>query len=162
MDIFRAEVKRLLTVTYVATMIPHDDEDRERIRRHREQRADYGFITVERGRDISGILETCDADATFLLDSVTALLSNEMFQGDAVVKEAAVKVASDLSELCEKVKNIIFVSDYIYSDSEIYEGPTEDFRVGLAAVDRTLAGLCDTVLEACAGRLTAFKGEPVL
>ena len=37
---------------YIATMIPVDEEDRERIRRHVADREGLGFETVECGRDI--------------------------------------------------------------------------------------------------------------
>ena len=65
---------------YLATMIPHDDEDRLRIRRHLENRAGLGFQTVECGTDILASLSQMDPDGAVLLDSVTALLSNEMFR----------------------------------------------------------------------------------
>ena len=38
-------------------MIPHDHEDLARIRRHREERAGWGFETLECGRDILACLE---------------------------------------------------------------------------------------------------------
>ena len=37
---------------YVATMIPVDEEDRERIRHHIADRAGMGFETIECGTDI--------------------------------------------------------------------------------------------------------------
>ena len=37
---------------YIATMIPHDEEDRERIRRHVASRAGMGFETLEQGRNV--------------------------------------------------------------------------------------------------------------
>lgn len=36
-----------LPLYYLATMIPHDDEDRARIRRHLSERDGWGFETVE-------------------------------------------------------------------------------------------------------------------
>ena len=59
---------------YLATMIPHDDEDRLRIRRHLENRAGLGFQTVECGTDILASLSQMDPDGAVLLDSVTALV----------------------------------------------------------------------------------------
>ena len=64
---------------YVATMIPADDEDRERIRLHLLDREGMGFETVECGRDILKCLELADPSGTFLLDSATALLLNALF-----------------------------------------------------------------------------------
>ena len=65
---------------YVATMVPFDDEDRSRIKRHIADREGLGFETLELGTDIARCLEQGD-NGTFLIDSVTALLVNEMFSG---------------------------------------------------------------------------------
>ena len=42
---------------YLATMIPADDEDRARIKRHLAERDGWGFTTIEQGRNICGALE---------------------------------------------------------------------------------------------------------
>ena len=41
---------------YAATMIPYDGEDRNRIARHIEDRAEMGFETLEVPRDIASCL----------------------------------------------------------------------------------------------------------
>ena len=74
---------------YLATMIPHDDEDRLRIRRHLDNRAGLGFQTVECGTDILASLSQMEPDGAVLLDSVTALLSNEMFRADGTMDASA-------------------------------------------------------------------------
>ena len=145
---------------YLATMIPHDEEDELRICRHIASRAGKGFTTVERGRDILSCLEEVDAqEGTFLLDSVTALYSNEMFHDGKVDMEAAVRTAEDLRRLAERVKHVVFVSDFIYSDGIEYDPCTEEYRRGLALCDKTLAAACDTVLEVCVGQYILYKGE---
>ena len=70
---------------YLATMIPHDAEDDARIARHRAERAGWGCETVECGVNILAALEKTDPAGVFLLDSVTALLSNEMFRADGTM-----------------------------------------------------------------------------
>ncbi|MBQ2846082.1 MAG: bifunctional adenosylcobinamide kinase/adenosylcobinamide-phosphate guanylyltransferase, partial [Firmicutes bacterium] len=61
---------------YIATMIPHDDEDRARIKRHLSERDGWGFETIEQGLSLTEILhnEAIDKNGVFLMDSVTALL----------------------------------------------------------------------------------------
>ena len=54
---------------YLATMIPHDDEDLLRIRRHLENRAGMGFETVECGTDILSALPKMDPAGAVLLDA---------------------------------------------------------------------------------------------
>lgn len=146
---------------YVATMIPVDEEDRERIRRHVADRAGQDFETIECGTDILSCLERAQADGTFLLDSVTALLQNAMFpkeKGYALDLEAAEKCAADVAEFAKRVSNVVIVSDYIYSDAEAYDPDTERYRACLAGIDRMLAELCDTVIEFSAGQKIIHKG----
>jgi len=143
---------------YVATMEPADEEDGARILRHRQEREGWGFTTLERSRNI-GALEA-DFSGSFLFDSVTALLSNEMFRNDGTVdREAYLRVAEELVQLAKKSGNIVFVSDYIYSDAMKYEELTESYRKGLAWIDRALARACDAVIEVSYGNILFLKGE---
>lgn len=144
---------------YLATMIPHDEEDRERIRRHIKSREGKGFTTIEEGYDILNGLDEADAEGTFLVDSVTALVSNKMFGGGEIVRDAGVRAAGELCEFAKRVKNVIFVSDYIFSDDRRYDEYTEEYRKNLAYCDKTLAALCDTVAEVCVGHYTLYKGQ---
>ncbi len=144
---------------YIATMIPRDDEDRERILRHRLDRAGLGFETIECGRDILGALDRANAGGAFLLDSVTALLSNEMFAADGVHADAGTKIASELIEFVRRAPHTVIVSDFIYADATLYDPLTEAYRAALAHIDRQLARHCDNVLECVSGLVVVHKGE---
>ena len=150
---------------YVATMIPTDDEDRARIRRHLSEREGWGFDTIEQGinilncfngRTLSG--QKINSNGVFLLDSVTALLSNEMFRSDGTLDVGAAKrLARELTEFAKVTGNTVFVSDYIYSDSFLYENLTEEYRCGLASLDKILAKVCDKVIEVAYGFIKEYK-----
>jgi len=143
---------------YIATMCPSDGEDRKRIRKHQEERDGWGFITVEQPVDIHKILEHCDWGGSFLLDSVTALLANEMFLPDGTVnEEAAVKTRVELTETLRALKDAVIVSDNIYSDAMVFDPLTERYRRSLAEVDRAVAEICDTVLEAVYSTVVIHK-----
>ena len=150
---------------YVATMIPADEEDHQRIRNHIQDRAGMGFETVECGRHILSCLDQVDRTGTFLLDSVTALLLNELFPDPTSCTmdvQAAQRCARDLVTFAKSVGNIVLVSDYIYSDAERYDEVTETYRKCLADIDRNLAAVSDTVLEVCAGNIVVHKGDILL
>ncbi|MDO5491030.1 MAG: bifunctional adenosylcobinamide kinase/adenosylcobinamide-phosphate guanylyltransferase [Bacillota bacterium] len=172
---------------YIATMIPVDGEDETRIRRHRKERAGWGFTTLERGRDLPGLLADPDIDprGVFLLDSVTALLGNEMFPPEgAPDRNAAGRVAEDCAAFAEATGKTVFVSDYIFGSAEAYEcgssvrdepaldkragaacgGANEDpenlteiYRRGLARIDRRLTQVCGRVVEVSAGCMEDWK-----
>lgn len=147
-----------LPLYYIATMEPADEEDDARILRHREERDGWGFFTLEQSRNIGAL--QADFKGSFLLDSVTALLSNEMFREDGTVDRTAhLRVAEELEQLADKSGNIVFVSDYIYSDAMKYEELTELYRKGLAWIDRTLAKKCDAVVEVSYGNILLLKGD---
>ena len=139
---------------YLATMIPADDEDVQRIERHRRDREGWGFETIEISRNILSATRGCRCDGSFLLDSVTALLANEMFESDgSIVPNAAQKVAEDLTLFAGKTEHIVFVTDDIHSDGGPYDTITEEYRKGLTFIGRKLAGVCDSVLEVSAGNI---------
>ena len=145
---------------YVATMRSVDSEDDERILRHRRERDGWGFITVEQPVDVGEILSKCDRNGSILLDSVTALLANEMFLPDGSVNEnAADKIIREFWEILKNIENIVIVSDYIYSDAFLYDATTEKYRKSLAEIDRALAKFCDVALEVAYTNITARKGS---
>ena len=147
---------------YVATMISTGAEDDERIRRHITDRDGMGFETVECFTDIMDCLKTADADAVFLVDSVTALVQNAMFPVERNYEmdtDAAIHCGESLVKFARTVRHAVFVSDYIYSDAQRYDQSTEEYRRCLAAVDRRLAAVCDTVVEVSAGQRIVHKGK---
>lgn len=154
-----------LPLYYLATMIPHDEEDDARIRRHLSEREGWGFDTIEQGEHICEALRTktvsgepVDPNGVFLLDSVTALLSNEMFREDGTIDfDAPKRLAEELTNFAQETGNTVFVSDYIYSDSFAFDDFTEPYRQGLALLDRTLAKLCEQVVEVTYGFKYLYK-----
>ena len=146
---------------YVATLIPSGSEDEDRIKRHLADRAGMGFETVECFRDIMDCLKTASKEGTFLVDSVTSLIQNALFPVEKNYEMdigAANRCGDGLVEFARTVRHAVFVSDYIYSDAEHYSESTEMYRRCLAAIDRRLAKVCDTVIEVSAGQPIIHKG----
>lgn len=145
---------------YVATLMPTDCEsDHAIIQSHLARRAGMGFETVECGRRILSCLERCDKNGTFLLDSVTTLLSNELFpmeQNYRMDEAAAQQCGDDLITFLRTVSNCVIVSDDLFRDA--LPDDTDAFRRHLGAIHCRLAQACDTVLEMSAGNLIIHKG----
>ena len=90
---------------YVATMDPHDDEDVARIARHLREREGWGFETVEQPTDLCAVLERTDPKGSYLFDSVTALVANEMFRADGSFdKNAGERVSKDILKFLDSVE----------------------------------------------------------
>lgn len=153
--------EKKLPLYYLATMISVDEEDDARIARHRAEREGWGFKTIEQGVDICACLEnpSVDAKGVFLLDSVTALLMNEMFKSSQIDYEADKRTADNLCEFARKTGNTIFVSDFIYGEHSKYDDITEGYRKALAGIDKKLANICDDVVEYAYGVPFYYKRE---
>ena len=67
---------------YIATMRVYDDESVKRVERHRAQRADKGFRTIECEKDLASA-DIADSSVVLLEDLVN-LMANEMFDGGDV------------------------------------------------------------------------------
>ena len=92
-----------------------------------------------------------------MLDSVTALLANEMFSPfNPAAPEKALRALLVLGRHC---RHVLCVADDIFRDAGRYTGWTEDYRAGLARICRGLAGEFDLVCEAQAGMLRVHKGR---
>lgn len=143
---------------YVATMSPSDDEDVDRIRRHRSERKGLGFATLEIYTGIQQCIDKVPCESVLLIDSITALMANEMFGSGRADGSACVRVTEGLEFVLSRTKDIVMVSDYIYSNAELFNGHTDMYMSALAAVDRRMAQLCDAVIELCNGCATFHKG----
>ena len=66
-------------------------------------------------------------------------------------------LTEELAEFAKSTGNTVFVSDYIYSDAHRFDDFTEHYRSGLALLDRTLAGVCDQVIEVSYGMKYLYK-----
>ncbi|MBO4387210.1 MAG: bifunctional adenosylcobinamide kinase/adenosylcobinamide-phosphate guanylyltransferase [Treponema sp.] len=145
---------------YVATMIPYDGEDELRIKKHIEARAGLGFKTVECPYDLSEVFfdKENNPDGTFLVESLTSLLSNIMFKNCQVDFNSWEKLKKMLATFVEKAKNCVFVCDSIFSDAESYGEETEAFRETLAKASSFICGLADIVAEVKNGYANFIKG----
>ena len=147
---------------YVATLIPSGREDDDRIKKHLADREGMGFETVECFRNIMDCLKIADKNGVFLVDSVTSLIQNSLFPVEKNYEmdlDGVNRCADELVAFAHTVRHAVFVSDYIYSDAEVFSESTEQYRKCLADIDRRLAKACDTVIEVSAGQLMIHKGD---
>ena len=147
---------------YVATMIPTGREDDDRIRRHLQDRDGMGFETVECFQNLLELLEKTDPEGSFLIDNVTSLMQNALFRPENNYEPdlcAAKRCMDEMAAFAGKVRNAVFVSDYIYADAQRYSESTELYRKCLADADRVLSRLCDVVIEVTASHCIVHKGE---
>ena len=147
---------------YVATMNPYDLEDLKRIENHLKEREGYGFETIEVQRNIGSIASEIEKKDTLLIDSLTSIVTNEMFNLDEFNENVKSNIINGIKSISDVALNVIMVSDYISSDSIHYDNYTEKFRKELGNLNRELAKASDVVIECIFNNIIIHKGKNLL
>ncbi len=138
---------------YIATMIPHGEEGRARVEKHRRQRADAGFVTVERPAAVAEA--PISPDAVVLLEDVSNLLNNVMFGGAG----GECEVYDVIARLCGKCRDSVLVSVDGLAECGEYDGGTNEYIAALNRLNGRLCSLADIVV-AMRNKMPVFlKGD---
>lgn len=143
---------------YIATMKVYGDEGKSRVRKHREQRKNLGFITIEQETEIEKAIGkmTLGKGAT-LVECISNLVANEMFDGkNDFDPEKILKGIRQLKTFCEP---LIVVTNNVFEDGGAYDEETKRYMDGLAGVNAGLIQMADKVTEVVAGIPVPLKGE---
>ncbi|MBQ8202456.1 MAG: bifunctional adenosylcobinamide kinase/adenosylcobinamide-phosphate guanylyltransferase [Clostridia bacterium] len=137
---------------YIATMQVYDDESVRRVARHRAQRADKGFTTIECEKDLASA--DIPEGSTVLLEDLVNLMANEMFDGGDVER-----IVPALRELSRRCAHLVMVTNDVFSDGVVYAESTQEYLLKLAEINRQAAELADCVVEVVYSIPVAVKGE---
>ena len=127
---------------YIATMKSDGEAARNRIQRHRRMRSGKGFRTIEKPTDLMSL--PVPGNATVLLECMSNLLANEMFDNGG---NYLTRIISGIERLLSECRNLVLVSNDIFSDGIIYDGETEEYKTALAELNRFCAEKADKVTE---------------
>ena len=143
---------------YIATMRQYDDEARARVKRHQKMRAEKGFTTIEKYVDIRSIDIT--PDSTCLIECMSNLLANEMYDEEGCKVLPDKKIVSDILYLrdVKMAKNIVIVSNEVFSDGTKYDEWCTDYIENLGKINVTIGKVADTVIESVVGIPIYHKG----
>lgn len=143
---------------YIATMQPYGDEGRARVAKHRRQRAQRRFETMEIYLD----METAHIPKgkNILLECMSNLAANEMFarqepQSDAVLKT---RIIQGIQHLANSSENLVVVTNEVFSDTMQYDTQTLAYIRLLGEINQALATLADEVIEVVYGIPVFLKG----
>ena len=147
LQLAKTEQKKLI---YLAAMKPFGEEAAKRIERHRQLRAGKGFETLEiygRCADLSGIHK----DSAVLLECLSNLMANVFYDPIYADKDLAKMITEDILDLKKKVKDLIMVTNEIFSDGITYDPETTRYMQILGQVNQNLAREADRVTEVVYG-----------
>jgi len=136
---------------YIATMQVYDQESEKRVARHRAQRADKGFFTLEWEKDLAAA--PVAEGSIVLLEDLVNLTANEMFDGGDPAR-----IVPALQALARKCRHLVMVTNDVFSDGLSYDASTREYLRQLAQVNRQAALLADCVVEVVYSIPLALKG----
>lgn len=138
--------------TYIATAEPFDEEMRQRIAKHRSDRAGEGWSTIEAPLDPAAAIRT--ARGLVLLDCVTVWLGNLMHHEQ--------DIASAVDGLCaalgETGAEVLLVSNEVGLSIVPENAMARRFRDEQGFLNQRLSGLADEVFFIAAGLPLRLKG----
>ena len=136
---------------YIATMQVYDDESVQRVARHRAQRADKGFTTIECEKNLAAA--DIPEGSIVLLEDLVNLAANEMFSGGDVSR-----IVPALNHLARRCSHLVMVTNDVFSDGVRYDESTRAYLRALAEINRSAAALADCVVEVVYSIPVALKG----
>ena len=125
---------------YIATMVPQTEENYRRIEKHRLQRADLGFTTLELAHGIDRA--PVEAESAVLLEDASNLLANLFFETHGDEKTALAELR-ELQNRC-RVLTVVTISGL---RAEQYTGETAEYIRGLDALNAALFRQADAAAE---------------
>ncbi|MEI7600315.1 MAG: bifunctional adenosylcobinamide kinase/adenosylcobinamide-phosphate guanylyltransferase [Aestuariivirga sp.] len=137
--------------SYIATAEPFDHEMRQRIARHREQRAGDGWKTIESILDPASVLPR---EGLVLIDCITVWLGNLMHHGRDLKAEVTRFCAA--LEACPA--EVIVVSSEVGLSIVPENAMARRFRDEQGLANQALAAIADNVYFIAAGLPLRLKG----
>lgn len=139
---------------YIATMqIGDDEENIERVEKHREMRKGKGFVTIECQCNLKKALEKMSGSKNALLECISNLVANEMFFGGEIISEEETvwKVKDGISKLAEGTENLVVVTNNVFESDSDYDETTLSYMNALGEINAYLSTLADEVFEVVVG-----------
>lgn len=134
---------------YIATMKPWDEEGRKRIQKHRSMREGKGFETLEvygRCHDLK-----FPKDSSVLLECLSNLTANLFYSPQYQNQELETLIVLDILNLKKQVKNLVIVTNEIFSDGISYDAETAAYCRILGQINQCLGKEADQVTEVVYG-----------
>ena len=94
-----------------------------------------------------------------LLECVSNLVANELYSPEGAGEDCVESIRRGIQRLRSQCRELVIVSNEVFSGGSRYEGDTERYLRVLAQVNRMLAREADTVYEVVCGIPVCHKGE---
>lgn len=140
---------------YIATMEVHDDESRQRIKRHQKMRADKNFRTVESPTHLEDV--KVSSNENVLLECMSNLVANEMFSQSGRPDNVVDIICEGIKKINRESKHMVVVTNEVFCDGVDYDEITIDYIRKLGEINCRLGSMADEVYEVVAAVPVRYK-----
>lgn len=147
---------------YIACGIPSDMEMQERIKRHQRDREQSGYAwrTWEQPVQLSCIANQFTGQDVILLDCMTTLLNNYLFQKKKNDAHTILKLLrEDITELCSRAGEVIIVSNEVLQDIPYEDELTLNYEKILGNVHQQIVEKANLAILVESGIALVKKGR---
>lgn len=146
------QAKGDLPLLYLATMIPQEEEGRQRVERHRRGREGKGFSTIECPRQLAKL--SLPPNRGILLECVSNLTANTWYEekrGYLSEEETIKRVRKEISFLREHTPLLVVITNETTQDLPPSYEEMRVYQRILGKINQYLGGLAEKVTEVAAG-----------
>lgn len=130
---------------YIATMMPFGEEGKKRIEKHRCQRQNRNFKTIEQYLNLSEVKVENGSDV--LLECMSNLAANEVFHEHGSHEGVCESIMQGVDHLLSVSANLVIVTNEVFSDGIACEEETIRYLKYLGQINQRLAMIADYVIE---------------
>ena len=152
------------TLLYLATMQPYGEEGAARVEKHRKQRAQRHFDTLEWYQNLQEAPVPEHSD--ILLECMSNLAANEMFREEISperipvhIAECETRILDGVVHLLNACDNLVIVTNEVFSDGCEYDAGTTDYIMRLGELNVRLSRAADAVVEVVYSIPVFLKGD---
>ena len=144
---------------FIATAVAFDDEMNERIKKHKDERAD-NFTTIEAPYDVSSAIESIPDNASIILiDCLTVWIGNLMYRFDADPQKITDEINIVIAALQKKQVDCICVTNEVGMGIVPENKEARFFRDIAGMVNRSIASIAGEVVICICGIPHRIKPE---
>lgn len=134
-------------LVYVATAKYEGMEMIERINKHQFDRRNKGFITFDKTCNLNELTSKLYSDDCVLIECLTTLVANEMFDNNLSSHTVIEKVFNDIMDITSKVKCVVVVSNDLYGDDLSYSNEVSQYYNCVTSISKKLVASCNEAYE---------------
>ncbi|WP_342513274.1 bifunctional adenosylcobinamide kinase/adenosylcobinamide-phosphate guanylyltransferase [Sporosarcina sp. FSL K6-1522] len=156
-------------LVYIASGTATDLEMQARIDKHRHDRADDNWTTLEQPTQLEAVLSSIQQDDYVLWDCLTTWLANELYAGWEVgtpciqqpgcMAQKVEQLYGTIDTMRQKVTHLVIVSNEVLDELPLHDEETEIYRSWIGQIHQQLVVTADTAIEMDYGMATVWKNE---